>query len=111
MSICLKKLHGLGRDIKLMDASFMWTEPHSKRVKLKLTIRKEILRHSVLQQSFLVTFVIENLKCPDCCKMSRNDTWQALVQIRQKVHHQRTLLYLEQIILEHNAHARSIGLA
>ncbi|EQC42697.1 hypothetical protein SDRG_00424 [Saprolegnia diclina VS20] len=42
MSICLKKLHGLGRDIKLMDASFMWTEPHSKRVKLKLTIRKEV---------------------------------------------------------------------
>ena len=25
-----------------MDAGFVWTEPHSKRVKVKLTIQKEV---------------------------------------------------------------------
>ncbi|KAF0750577.1 hypothetical protein AaE_006662, partial [Aphanomyces astaci] len=41
MALCLKKIHGLNKDVKLIDASFIWTEPHSKRIKLKLTIRKE----------------------------------------------------------------------
>ncbi|EQC42670.1 hypothetical protein SDRG_00397 [Saprolegnia diclina VS20] len=111
MTLCLKKVQGLGRDVKLMDASFIWTEPHSKRIKLKLTIRKEAMRNALLQKSFVVTFVVENLKCADCSKQYRNNTWQALVQIRQKVHHKRTFLHLEQIILKHQAHTRSIGMA
>ena len=28
--------------VRLVDASFVWTEPHSKRLKVKLTIQKEI---------------------------------------------------------------------
>ncbi|OQR94546.1 60S ribosomal export protein nmd3 [Achlya hypogyna] len=111
MSLCLKKIQGLGRDVKLMDASFIWTEPHSKRVKIKLTIRKEAMRNAMVQKSFVVTFIVENLKCPDCTKQFRNQTWQALVQIRQKVPHKRTFLHLEQIILKHSAHTRAIGMA
>ena len=26
----------------LVDAGFIWTEPHSKRVKVKLTVQKEV---------------------------------------------------------------------
>ena len=29
--------------VKLVDAGFIWTEPHSKRLKTKLTIQKEVL--------------------------------------------------------------------
>lgn len=36
MSLCLKKLKGLNR-VKLIDASFVWTEPHSKRLKVIFT--------------------------------------------------------------------------
>ncbi|OQR81821.1 60S ribosomal export protein nmd3 [Thraustotheca clavata] len=111
MSLCLKKIQGLNRDVKLIDASFIWTEPHSKRIKLKLTIRKEAMRNAMVQKSFVVTFVVENLKCPDCSKQYHNNTWKALVQIRQKVPHKRTFLHLEQIILKHSAHTRSIGMA
>ncbi|KAJ8921811.1 hypothetical protein NQ315_008443 [Exocentrus adspersus] len=32
LSLCLKKLKGLNR-VKLVDAGFVWTEPHSKRIK------------------------------------------------------------------------------
>lgn len=30
--------------VRLVDASFVWTEPHSKRIKVKLTIQKEVLK-------------------------------------------------------------------
>jgi len=33
----------------LIDAGFVWTEPHSKRIKVKLVVQKEvILLHSLL---------------------------------------------------------------
>lgn len=37
LSICLSKVRGLGR-VKLLDAQFRWTEPHSKRLRVELTI-------------------------------------------------------------------------
>ena len=42
MTVCLRKLgRGLSK-VRLVDAGFIWTEPHSKRVKVKLTIQKEV---------------------------------------------------------------------
>ncbi|ENN78783.1 hypothetical protein YQE_04770, partial [Dendroctonus ponderosae] len=35
LTLCLKRLKGLNR-VKLFDASFVWTEPHSKRIKHKV---------------------------------------------------------------------------
>ena len=28
--------------VKLVDAVWIWTEPHSKRLKIKLTVQKEV---------------------------------------------------------------------
>ena len=33
LAVCLKRLKGLNR-VKLVDAGFAWTEPHSKRIKV-----------------------------------------------------------------------------
>ena len=41
LSLCLKRLKGLSK-VHLVDAGFIWTEPHSKRLKVKLTIQKEV---------------------------------------------------------------------
>jgi nonsense-mediated mRNA decay protein 3 len=41
LAICLKRLKGLSK-VHLVDAGFVWTEPHSKRIKVKLTIQKEV---------------------------------------------------------------------
>ena len=58
LAFCLKKLP-LNK-IKLIDASFVWTEPHSKRIKVKLTIQKEVYTSVILQE---VTKISEtNLK-------------------------------------------------
>jgi len=41
LSICLKKLKGLNK-VRLTDARFIWTEPHSKRLRVAVTIQKEV---------------------------------------------------------------------
>lgn len=41
LAICLKKLKGLPK-VRLTDAHFIWTEPHSKRLRVSLTIQKEV---------------------------------------------------------------------
>lgn len=51
--------------MKLIDAEFVWTEPHSKRIKLNLTVQKEAFG-VVLQQSFIVCFIVEAKTCEDC---------------------------------------------
>jgi nonsense-mediated mRNA decay protein 3 len=42
MALCLKKLKNLSK-VKLIDANFLWTEPHSKRIKVKLSIQVLVL--------------------------------------------------------------------
>jgi nonsense-mediated mRNA decay protein 3 len=39
--ICIKRVKGLNK-VKLTDAGFIWTEPHSRRLKVKLTVQKEV---------------------------------------------------------------------
>ncbi|KAG8923400.1 hypothetical protein FRC02_011167 [Tulasnella sp. 418] len=102
LAICLKKLKGLNK-VRLIDASFIWTEPHSKRLRVKLTIQKEVLSSTILQQIFEIDYVILYGQCPDCTRLAAKNTWKAVVQVRQKVPHKRTFLYLEQLILKHGA--------
>ena len=42
LALCLKRIKGLNK-VNLVDAGFIWTEPHSKRVKVKLVIQKEVI--------------------------------------------------------------------
>eukprot|EP01048_Picozoa_sp_COSAG05_P001842 COSAG05_NODE_66_length_22253_cov_14.954455_15_plen_426_part_01 len=102
LQVCLKRIKGLNR-LKLVDASFVWTEPHSKRVKMKLTVSSEVYTGTVLEQQCLVEYVIVNQQCRLCQRAESSMTWTAVVQLRQKVAHRRTFLYLEQLILKNNA--------
>ncbi|TDL24889.1 NMD3-domain-containing protein [Rickenella mellea] len=108
LAICLKKLKGLNK-VRLIDAGFIWTEPHSKRIKVKLTIQKEVFTSTVLQQIFQVEYLVQHTQCPDCAKLAAKNTWKALVQVRQKVPHKRTFLFLEQLILKHGAQKDTIS--
>jgi nonsense-mediated mRNA decay protein 3 len=103
LALCLKKLKGLTK-VRLVDASFVWTEPHSKRVKVKLTIQKEVYASTILQQIFVVEYIVAGQYCEACARVDAQLTWKAVCQIRQKVSHKRTFLWLEQVILKHNAH-------
>jgi nonsense-mediated mRNA decay protein 3 len=109
LAVCLRKIRGLNK-VKLIDAGFIWTEPHSKRIKVRLTIQKEVFSGVVLQQVFPVEFVVTNMFCEDCHAEAASNTWKACVQVRQRVPHKRTILYLEQLILKHDAHSYALSI-
>ncbi|CAA7261122.1 unnamed protein product [Cyclocybe aegerita] len=109
LAICLKKLKGLNK-VRLTDAHFIWTEPHSKRLRVSITIQKEVLTNTILEQTFEIEYLVQYGQCPDCAKLAAKNTWKALVQVRQKVPHKRTFLYLEQLILKHNAQKDTISI-
>ena len=47
LSICLKKLRGLNR-VKIVDAAFIYTDPSTKRIKVRLTVQKEVMNNTNL---------------------------------------------------------------
>ena len=66
MALCLKRLKNLSK-VKLVDANFVWTEPHSKRIKVKLTVQAEVGgAGTILQQAFIVEYVVNGQMCDEC---------------------------------------------
>lgn len=109
LAICLRRLRGLSK-VRIIDASFIWTEPHSRRIKVKITIQQEAFQGTIIQQTFEVEYVVATQQCPDCQKSYTHNTWRAAVQVRQKVPHKRTFLYLEQLILKNGAHKDTVNI-
>ncbi|KAI5954450.1 NMD3 [Candida jiufengensis] len=109
LALCLRRLKGLNK-VRLVDASFIWTEPHSRRIRVKITVQGEAMANTIVQQTFEVEYTVIAMQCPDCAKSYTANTWRATVQIRQKVPHKRTFLYLEQLILKHNAHVDTVSI-
>ncbi|VFQ74352.1 unnamed protein product [Cuscuta campestris] len=108
LTFCVKRLKSFNK-ARLVDAEFSWTEPHSKRIQVKLKIQKEVLQGAILEQSYIVEFVVHYQLCEPCSRIQANpDQWVAAVQLRQHVSHRRTFFYLEQVILKHNAASRAI---
>ena len=108
MNLCLSKIKGLNK-VQVIDSSFVWTEPHSKEIKIKLTIQKE-LNKSLISTSFIITFKEDWTQCEDCKKTFTPHIWRAVVQLRQKVNHKRTFLFLEQVILNHKAQSKALNI-
>ncbi|WZZ29821.1 hypothetical protein YC2023_013222 [Brassica napus] len=108
LSFCIKRLKNLNK-VRLKNAEFVWTEPHSKRIKLKLTVQAEVLNGAVLEQSYPVEYTVRDNLCESCSRFQANpDQWVASVQLRQHVSHRRSFFYLEQLILRHDAASRAV---
>lgn len=100
LTLCLKKIKGLN-NLNVMDASFVWTEPHSRRIKVKLVVQKEVDEGITLQQSVVIEFVVQRNFCESCHRIEAKDYWNAVTQVRQKdVRHKKTFYYLEQLLLK-----------
>jgi nonsense-mediated mRNA decay protein 3 len=55
LGFCLKSVKGLnkgglGGKLKLVDAAFIYTEPHSRRLHVKVIIQKEVMNGTILQK-------------------------------------------------------------
>ncbi|CAJ1350962.1 unnamed protein product, partial [Effrenium voratum] len=110
LAICLKSIKGIGKHLQLVNASFIWTEPHSKELKVKLELQQEAMVGVVVRQAVIVELRVNNLQCTDCKKSYTKHTWDSSVQVRQRSEHRRTLMMLEQLILQHKAHKNLIQL-
>ena len=72
--------------VKLVDAGFVWTEPHSRRIKVKLTIQAEVMNGAILQQTFVIEFVVEPHMCMDCTRANTNSSiWTACAQVNPPI--------------------------
>ncbi|CAB4068327.1 NMD3 [Lepeophtheirus salmonis] len=63
----------------------------------------EVVSATILQQTFVVEYVVHNQMCDDCHRVEAKDTWNASVQVRQKTTQRKTLYYLEQVLIKYNA--------
>ncbi len=108
LAICLKRIKGLNK-LNLVDAGFIWTEPHSKRIKVKITVQKDV-GGAVLQQTCVIEFQVVNQICEDCQRVEAKDYWKVVVQVRQRAAHKKTFFYLEQLILKLNAHQKTVSI-
>ncbi|GAB4849601.1 hypothetical protein Ancab_004396 [Ancistrocladus abbreviatus] len=107
LTFCVKRLKL--KDVRLVHAEFVWTEPNSMRIIVRLRIQKEVLRGAVLEKAYEVLYVEHRQMCESCSRSQANpDQWVAAVQLRQHVPHRRTFFYLEQLILKHDAAAQAI---
>lgn len=82
----MRRSHGV-EQLSLLDSMFIWTEPNSMRMRVMLTVKADINeapRTVSIQQRCKVEFIVKWRECPDCLKLSRQQTWSALVQLRQK---------------------------
>ncbi|KAL3320582.1 ribosome-binding protein [Cichlidogyrus casuarinus] len=104
LSLCLKKVRGLSRSLKLKDAQFLYTEPHSRKLLIQVKVRGELQSGAAVEQNVLLEFQIHTQQCTDCHRVAAKDYWNAVVQVRQRTDHKKTLLYLEQILLKSHAH-------
>ena len=87
LAICLKHIPALSSTadprLHLVDAGWVWTEPHSMRLKVRLTVRTE-LSAVMVQQRVVVELHVQFKMCNECNREYTNRTWHALVQLRQR---------------------------
>ncbi|EHY66793.1 hypothetical protein NERG_00433 [Nematocida ausubeli] len=106
LAYLLKKIPELAK-LKLVDAYFIHSEEHSKRVRMKVSIDRTSemdifgLEHA---EELDITWVIKGKHCLDCARAASNQTWNCVVQLRQKCQSKQTLLLLEQAILKAGLH-------
>ena len=83
MSVCLKKIPGLNNGkAKIIDAAWVWTEPHSKRLKISVEFEAGILDDKVkLRQKTIVEFVIKNKQCLQCITEATDHSWGCMIQV------------------------------
>lgn len=116
MAVLLKQIPALGKNnhhakragvqgLKILDSMFIWTEPNSMRMRLMITLKADINDVSI-QQRVKVEFIVQWKQCPDCVKESRQRTWQAIVQLRQKRNDSRKGLLILELAIARNAEIR-----
>lgn len=79
----------------IIDSNFVYTEEHSKRMILAITLEK-----SGIRENLEIRYTIRNKQCSDCEKIEAKQHWRAVVQVRHRLEHPRIFILLEQLIIK-----------
>ncbi|EUD65357.1 hypothetical protein C922_04300 [Plasmodium inui San Antonio 1] len=109
LALCLKKVNKL-KKLKILDAKFLYTEPHSKRIKIHLSVQEELINNFISEMELILHYVIKYTQCDDCKKTYTPYTYNTCVSVRQKVEHKKTLLFLESLLLKYNMNENIINI-
>ncbi|SBT31461.1 60S ribosomal export protein NMD3, putative (NMD3) [Plasmodium ovale wallikeri] len=109
LALCLKKVNKL-KKLKILDAKFLYTESHSKRIKIHLTVQEELANNFISEMEIILNYIIKYTQCDDCKKKYTPYTYNTCVSVRQKVEHKKTLLFLESLLLKYNINENIINI-
>lgn len=71
------------KHLDVVDAKFVWTEPHSKRIKVQVLFEQQVLDRAKVAQRVLLEFRTRDVLCRTCSRQGDKDGWSSIVQIRQ----------------------------
>ncbi|KAJ6831980.1 60S ribosomal export protein NMD3 [Iris pallida] len=76
LSICLSRVKKplSSNRLKLIHADFVWTEPHSKRIKLRLRVQGELDRNTIVEQTHVAEFQVVDHLCDSCSRAKPTPT-------------------------------------
>ena len=111
LAFCLRKINGLKRgSLKFIDASFIWTEPHSRRIKVSIIVERSVLDDRMnVRQKAVIEFVVKMKQCIGCIRESTDHNWGAAIQIRQRTYNKKTLSHLEMMLTKAGLQDLMIG--
>lgn len=109
LAVCLRKVKGLSK-AKVLSAAWVWTEPHSMRLKIAVDVEKSVLDGKMqLKQRVIIEFMIKHKQCLDCIRENSDHIWGAQVQLRQKSVHKTSLASLEALLTRGGFHNIMLG--
>ena len=113
MSACLRKIAGLSDGkTKIIDAAWVWTEPHCDRLKISVEVEHCVLDNKVqLRQRAVIEFVVKHKQCMECIREATDHSWGAMIQIRQRVGHKQSLFLLEHLLSRAGLHNLMISVS
>jgi nonsense-mediated mRNA decay protein 3 len=88
LSFCVKKIpfmqNPASNSIKINDSNWIWTEPHSKRLKLYINYEHKLEKYQSLTISNQIQaeFIIKNKQCMSCIYENNDHKWNAMIQLR-----------------------------
>jgi nonsense-mediated mRNA decay protein 3 len=113
MALCLKKVGGLNK-MKILEAFWVWTEPHSKRLRVGIDVEMGVLDGKIdLRQRVEIVYVVTNRQCLECIREASDHSWGAVIQLRQRVSSAqalaRGLTHIENEIWKASLHNLMLG--
>jgi nonsense-mediated mRNA decay protein 3 len=82
LAMFLRKVSSSFVATKIIDASWIWTEPHSRRIKMKIDVERAVLDGKAqIQHTIVVEFTVKMKQCMECIREATDHSWETCVQV------------------------------